>query len=429
MALMTSGDLSDRELAETMRHLSECRGCRSHWGALQEDHRALQSYSRSLQGHVTALERNVIDSVLREQEHVPGPIQWWRWIMATNTRRITAAGAAAALAVLLFLVLHMATAPFTAWAEVIENARNAASCELRIRNLDRQRVEVVQVYSELGSSRSTYENGVLVEELHIDFVGRTALYLIPPLERGVRMTLGDEMVKTYREKDPKHLFEHMSEIEHEDLGSRRIDGREAVGMRARGRNLVPELMDEAEFELWADPETKLPVRIDVQGTSAGGEMKKRVRFYDFRWDIPVAAGEFRPAPPADYDLVTGVDLDIDEDHAIEGLRAYARATDGLYPSTLAYEQLTPEMWKLMGARVLSAEFLPVAHQMLAVCGFHGKLVREDKNAAYFGDRVRPGEADRVLMRWKTAEGAYRVVFGDLRVKTVDGDELIELEGR
>lgn len=429
LALMTSGDLPDRELAKAMRHFSECPGCRAHWAALQEDHRALQRFSRSHEERVIELERDVIASVLKERGGALEPTRWWRWIMATNVRRITAAAAAAALTVLLFTVIHMATAPFAAWAEVMENARNAESCELRIRNMDNQRVEVAQVFSRLGTSRSTFEKGELVEEMYVDFGARTALHLVPPVKRGVSMILGEEMVKTFQEKDPRHLFEHMSGVEHEDLGTRRIDGRMAVGMRARGRNLVPELMDEAELELWADPETKLPVRVDVHGESADGGMEKRVRFYDFKWNVPVAEGEFRPEPPAGYDVVSGLDLEMDEEHTIEALRAYARATDGRYPSTLAYEQVTPEMWKLMGTKVLSAEGLPLAHRMLAACNFNGKLVRENKEVVYFGDRVRPGESNRPLMRWKVGEDSYRVIFGDLRVDTVTGEALIELEGR
>jgi hypothetical protein len=32
--------------------------------------------------------------------------------------------------------------------------------------------------------------------------------------------------------------------------------------------IIPELMDDAEFELWADPDTKYPVRLDATGKSA-----------------------------------------------------------------------------------------------------------------------------------------------------------------
>lgn len=427
LALMTSGDLSDQELAGVMRHLSDCRGCRVHWQALQDDHRALQSFSRSLQGRIADLERNVIASVLDERPSAPEDMRWWGWIMATNKRRLMTTGAAAAIAVGLFLVLHFATAPFAAWAEVMENARGAASCQFRARNLDNEGVEVVRTYSDLGFSNNTFEEGKLVEKLCVDLATKTAVHLIVPLERGVKMTLGDGMVRMYLEKNPKHLFQRLAEIEHERLGYEKIDGRELVGIRARGHDLVPELMDEAEFTVWADPDTKWPVRIDIVGTSFDGEMRKRVRFYDFQWNLQVPEETFRPEVPATFDMVEGVELEIDEDHAIEGLRDFARVAGGRYPPTLAYEQLTPEMWRIMGRRVLSTKVLPVVHKMRATCEFYGKLVHEDKDPVYFGERVRPGEADRVLMRWRLERDKYRVLFGDLRVDDVDGASLLELE--
>jgi hypothetical protein len=426
LALLASGDLPDGEMAETMDHLSKCPACRARWAALQEDHRALQGYTRSLQDHVVSLERNVISSVLEERREAKGPIRLWRWIMATTPRRVLAAGAAAAALIVAVLLTHMATAPFTAWADVLENARGAESCRLRVRNLDSQAVETVKVFSDLGYSNSTYENGELVEKMCFDFSTKTAVHMIPPLERGVTLELGDAILEKYREKNPKNLFVHLAGMEHEDLGRREMDGRKVVGIRVSGRNLVPELVDEAEFEVWADPDTKWPVRIDVKGTSAGGRVSKRIRFYDFQWNYFVQESDFRPEIPGGFDMVSGVEMEMDEEHSIDALREYARVVKR-YPGTLAYQQLTPEMWRLMGRRVLSTEVLPIVHRIRGACEFYGKLVQEGKDVLYFGDRVAPGESARVLMRWKTGEDRYRVIFGDLRVETVSGVKLIDIE--
>ncbi len=55
-------------------------------------------------------------------------------------------------------------------------------------------------------------------------------------------------------------------------------------------------------------------------------------------------------------VITNADVDIDEEHTIEGLTGFARETDR-YPTSLACEQLSREMWKLLGRKVLSA-FIP-----------------------------------------------------------------------
>jgi hypothetical protein len=346
--------------------------------------------------------------------------------MNTKSGRTVAAGTAAAIVLFFFIVVQHTTAPFDAWADVLDNAKNAVSCHYRVRNLDSPRTESERMFSDTGFSAHTYEDGELVEKWNIDFTVGTAVHMIMPLELAVSMTMGDEMVDSYKHKNPRYMFERLAEIDHEDLGSRKIDGQKVVGIRVRGRNLIPELMDEAEFELWADPDTKYPVRLDATGKSADGTMTKRVRFYDFEWNIRTEPQDFRAKIPRTYQVVSNVDINIDEQHTIEGLRGYADET-GRYPRTLAYEQLTREMWGQLGRRVLSAEFLPTVHLLRAACGFYGKLVQAERQVIYFGDRVKPGDENRILMRWKLGEDSYRIIFGDLRTDSVSGDALLELE--
>ena len=59
--------------------------------------------------------------------------------------------------------------------------------------------------------------------------------------------------------------------------------------------------------------------------------------------------------------------------------------------------------------------------------FYQKLAQEGKDPAYHGDKVTAEFGDSVLMRWKVSDGKYRVIFGDLTVKTVSADELAALE--
>lgn len=168
--------------------------------------------------------------------------------------------------------------------------------------------------------------------------------------------------------------------------------------------------------------------IEVHGRSADGRITKHVRFDDFEWNLPFSEKDFQPLIPNDYELISSIEMEISESHAIEGLRAFARVT-GRYPTALAYTQVTREMWRLIGNRVLSSDVLPVVHQMRATCEFQDKLTRADKDVLYLGDRVKPGDSNHVLLRWKTGEGGYRVLFGDLRAETVGAEDLIELESR
>jgi hypothetical protein len=61
------------------------------------------------------------------------------------------------------------------------------------------------------------------------------------------------------------------------------------------------------------------------------------------------------------------------------------------------------------------------------CLFYGNLVKEKKDAAYYGDKVTTQDVNKVLMRWKISDDQYRVVYGDLRVEDVSTEKLAELE--
>jgi hypothetical protein len=429
LALMTSGDLSDTACADLFRHLAECGGCRAYWQALQNDHLALVNFSRTLQGRVQAIEDSIVDKVLsghEMQEPTRGRDTWWRWIMQTRSGRLLAGGSVAAAVLFLVLFIQDTSGPYLAWAEVFENARNATSCRFRAQDRDRRDNEAVKIYSDLGFAQETYEDGQLVESYAVDFMGRTVVHTVWPVRLAVKMELGEAMLQRYLEKNPSEMFDGLAELETEDLGRRRISGREVVGVGASGRDIVPDLMDHAEFELWADPQTRLPVRLDVTGRSDDGTMTKRVRFDNFEWNVPLTAQDFQPEIPSRFEVVSGIELEMDEPHAIDALRRIAVEIDR-FPSTLAYEQLRRELWQRLGRRMLTPAVLPEIHRIRGACEFYGQLVRNGKQAIYFGDRVQPGEAERVLLRWQEEDGLYRVVFGDLRVETVTAEELVKLE--
>jgi hypothetical protein len=439
--MMTSGDLSDQELARVMRHLSECAGCRDYWKALQEDHRALTVFTRSHQKQVESVENHVIGSIIESQPTAAitrlkrtkgteeGRISWWRWIMHTRSGRLLAGSTAAAVIVFVTVFMQGTSGTFEAWADVIENVRNATSCRCRARELGSDRHEAIKTYSPLGFIQMTYEDGDLVERYYIDFTNGAMIHAIPPLELAVNMTVGTKMIERYVENDPQSIFTELTQMEYEDLGRRRVDGHEAVGIRTEGRDLVPELVENAVIEAWVDIKTKWPIRIDIRGTTADGRIAKRVRFDEFEWNIPVTEDDFRWEVPRGYDVASGIEIEMDESHAIEGLSGFARVMDR-YPPTLAYEQIRPVVWKQLGMKMLTADVLPEMHRIRATCSYYGQLVREDRKVLYFGDRVRPGESDKILLRWKSDnEDQYRVVFGDLQMKTVNGSELLELEGR
>ena len=62
-----------------------------------------------------------------------------------------------------------------------------------------------------------------------------------------------------------------------------------------------------------------------------------------------------------------------------------------------------------------------------LCEFYERLLKWDKEPAYYGARLDLEKTDAVLMRWRLATGEYRVIFGNLQTGTVTAEQLEQLE--
>jgi len=424
--LLIASDVVVPELSAARDHLGECAECRKYLKLLQDDEQELMDFASTHEQWIEDLKVRTVNvlpqpAVRPDQKH-----DRWRWIMATGTRRL-----AAAAAVLVFLVVFLqGTDPsFKAWAEVIETVRQATSSRFHLRDMAGGDVEARQVYSTGGTSHRTFEKGQLVEAMYVDFEQQEVLYMAYPLKLAIRMKMTAELVKDFQGHDPAETFNFLQEYQYKELGTKRIDGRKAVGIRVTDARFLAERMERAELELWVDPETKLPIRFDVRGEVDGSSRSKHIRFYDFTWNDPVPESEFHPEVPDDFRITEGVELAVDQEHCLEGLRIYAKVV-GRYPNTLAYESLKEQLWGSSGAKERDVRDMIVDMFRIRMAStFYGNLVRDEMNVVYFGNQVRPGQKDRVLMRWKVGPDQYRVIFGDLQTATFSGEQLLEMEGR
>jgi hypothetical protein len=426
LSLLVSADAAVPEATQARQHLADCAECRAYLAGLQADADQLDQFAASHEPLIRTLMLQTINALPETPPGTTLSSRRWRWLLDRRVQRL-----AAVAAVVVFLVVYFqGTGPtFDAWAEVIASVRKATTAQFRLRDMTGSDVEARQAYSAGGTSHRTYEDGRLVEAMFVDFTAAELLYLAYPLQFGARMTLTEELIADHRRHDPAETFDFLQEYEFEDLGQRRIDGRTAVGIRVTDARFLAERMERAELELWVDPETKLPIRFDVTGEVDGGRRTKHVRFDQFVWNESLPADEFAPPVPEGFRLIDGVDLAVDEDHALAGLRLFADVV-GRYPTSLAYESLKVELWQSPGARRRDVAAMVVDMFRIRLAStFYGSLVRDRKDVVYFGHRTRPGDGDRVLLRWRLADDSYRVVFGDLRTADVDGARLLDLESR
>lgn len=424
MGLLISSDATVPDLAAARDHLVGCAQCRGYLKQMQEDERQLMDFASSHEQRIRDLQLKAVNALPEVPVRPRKVNDRWRWIMSRGIRPL-----AAAAAIVIFLVVwFQGTDPtFEAWAEVMDTVRQATTSQFRLRDMDRDGIEARRAYSPGGTSHRTYDDGRLVEAMFVDFEKGQGVFLAYPMKLAARMTMSEEMIQDFREYDPAETFNFLQEYEFEELGNQRIDGREAAGIRITDGRFLAERMEHAELELWVDPETRLPLRFDVTGEVAGRTRTRHVRFYDFRWNEPLPEDEFYPEIPRDYRLLGEIDLVVDEEHCLDGLRIFANVV-GRYPSTLAYESLKKELLSSPGSREQEVgDRILDTFRVRPASSFYGRLVKDEMSVVYFGHTVRPGDHDQVLLRWKTGDDQYRVVHGDLQVETVSGEALLEME--
>jgi hypothetical protein len=195
---------------------------------------------------------------------------------------------------------------------------------------------------------------------------------------------------------------------------------------------------EVDITLWVDIKTRLPIRLVEDVVKRSGTRFHEVTD-DFHWNVAITGDDFPPIIPEDYTSIGGDGLIFpasNEEATLEGLRFFSTLANA-YPVSLS----RPECHRVLGIELnedgkpawnkySEDEASKIARDMATVEApvlFFGKLTEEEKDPVYHGQTVQPGDADKVLLRWKLDGGQYRVIFGDLSTKTVSAEELTKLE--
>ena len=254
----------------------------------------------------------------------------------------------------------------------------------------------------------------------------------------------------YKEEynDPHTIIKQILRCDHISLGQSVVDGITVEGFQTTDLTYEGGFLGQSDFigeyqkvdvKLWVDVKTFLPIRLEEDIATKKGIQTHEISS-DFRWNIVVNAADFEPNIPDDYTSPIGdvIVPSVNEENAIKGLRLYDDLV-GKYPVILDMktmdEAFEEEVVKLIGDKDSyeglsdDAKTRMTSMKMLldAPLLFYEELLDNKKDPMYCGDAVRPEDTDKVLMRWKLDDGHYRVIFGDLNVKTVTAEELADLE--
>lgn len=275
---------------------------------------------------------------------------------------------------------------------------------------------------------------------------KASFMIMPAMKRYVQMEFEDDILARIKKQnnDPRELIKQMIGCKYTDLGRSQIDGVQVEGFRTTDPAFAA--MESGEVTLWVDTETWLPVRAEMD-FRPNEQTHMQAEVYDYQWDIPASASEFEPVIPQDFTTVPGGGMklpSITEDAAVEGLRFFT-AFAGRFPNKLdmmnlmqetvalkdsntpAAEQLRLKLKQAGSEEQQAAAVLETMRPIQSLAMFYMTLVQDRKEPVYHGQSVGLGDVNAVLLRWKTSEDQYRVIFGDLSSADVTAAELAELE--
>ncbi|HUW20222.1 MAG TPA: hypothetical protein VMW16_13070 [Sedimentisphaerales bacterium] len=267
---------------------------------------------------------------------------------------------------------------------------------------------------------------------------KAMISLMPDQKKYIRIEYDDEMLANMKKQnnDPREMVKQIMRCEYTELGRSVIDGIEVEGFETTDPSFMAPMAKDIKMRLWVDVENRLPVRQELD-IKVNEQMQMQGVVYDYQWDIQVDASDFEIPP--DYTLLAEVEVPgmRDEGKTVQALRAFAEITDGRYPSSMTMMAIVQESGKVLKSMGIDKikdpnqeETQKLMNKMMLLQApyiFYTQLVQENKDPAYYGDRVKAEDADAVLMRWKVSDDQYRVIYGDLTAENVSAEQLAQLE--
>jgi outer membrane lipoprotein-sorting protein len=203
-------------------------------------------------------------------------------------------------------------------------------------------------------------------------------------------------------------------------------GEKLIGkVRARGFRVV--MAPGYETVVWADPQTRLPVQLDV--SAPFGDQTVRTTVSDIQLDLDLDDSLFSLEPPQGY-TVTKQNLaalgdkdDGSPEAAIAALlRLYAENSGGNFPKRLDDWRAFGESFK--GKNLGKSPEAAAMRIAMVVSRVQVFILDRKGDFTYHPKGVKLGEAGKLLL-WYRQKGkeTYRAIFGDLHVADVPADQL------
>jgi len=436
------------------------------------------NFAKWQQEHPQAVQ--MLKSQATRQTRLRSPLDIGKIIMRSP---ITKLAMAAVVIIAAGLAIHYfageGTQKCCAWERIADKVAQIKTCVYRehtrqsggtIGQNGHQFEAKIYISSDYGYKSETTIDGNLMFQSYMN-PGKKVMVVLMPLEKTyTRILLTDEMLGQMEKEmqDPREMVTKFMSGPYKELGKGTINGVEVKGIEVNNPPAVRNVYNNFIGRMWVDVATEYPVRMEIEAEIGTGAQKVNVVMVkdDFEWGTELSADIFKPDIPADFTLKAETKMPAqDETGAIDGFKCFSELTKGRYPSRMNEMSVTQEPMKaltqsfqqsiqqslikdmnltsgVMPSEAMRQELIDKAkklsepmqqelmNKIMTLKGpvfFYNKLVQEDKDPVYHGDKVTAEFGDAVLMRWKVSDKQYRVIFGNLTVKTVSADELAVLE--
>lgn len=221
-----------------------------------------------------------------------------------------------------------------ALAQLREQVARTKSLSMTVTTITPDGTDTVRVWAlDDGRLRSEHDNGYSV----VDPVRQRALLVDTKDKRATRMT-------GYYHRGPKNLYTLLRDLP--ERGVKKLPDREIDGKRALGYVAVLDVGEpKIELTVWADPESKLPRRIEGKAEADGKQITWTAEQLVF--DRPYDEKAFALDPPEGFTVVEAKGLDTPPAGALPQAEAFRiRPGEGVGPVRFGMKR--EEVEKLLG---------------------------------------------------------------------------------
>jgi len=452
------GELSNQQESEVKAHLAECQKCSNELKRLEVLLNCAGQMSQlSADKQLCESAKKAILETVETERMKPTPrpsidlVHIWRTIMKA---RITKLATAAMIFFIAFAVwMYLFGGSGDLFANMLEKIEHIDSFTYQhkmtikgiVNNLPKDIPitldSTVYVSDKHGIRQDMQMGSSTISIIYIPPDSNVITQVLPMSKNYIYATMTNEQIQEKLQKvNPKGMIKEFKSFAHKNLDIKTIDGFEAEGIEVDDPNFMAETFETAVGRLWVDVESQLPVRIEIEGSSADGQAETKIIAYDFDWISLVEPEIFEINIPPDYTLHGEIDISNNETAAVNGLRLFAEITDGQYPSNLdifttkkeATEALLTDLLQKPDANInpnmpFTKEQLEKMSNIIAACSFYAKLLKEKKEPVYFGEKVTAENENMPLLIWKVSDSEFRIIFGNLSAENVSVERLSELE--